>query len=66
MLPRNTVSLLKRFAHFFVTDNCGDHGLEHIDEISTRSKIGNVLSKSRLFAHHSDSKSILANFMPNP
>ena len=54
MQPRNTMLLLKRFAHFFVIGNCGDHGLEHIDEISTRSKIGNILPESRLFARHSD------------
>jgi hypothetical protein len=50
MQPRNTMLLLKRFAHFFVVGNCGDHGLEYIDEISTRSKIGNILPESRLFA----------------
>jgi hypothetical protein len=50
MQPRNTMLLLKRFAHFFVIGNCGDHGLEYIDEISTRSKIGNILPESRLFA----------------
>ena len=54
MQPRNTMLLLKRFAHFFVVGNCGDHGLEYIDEISTRSKIGNILPKSRLFARHSN------------
>ena len=62
MQPRNTMLLLKRFAHFFVVGNCGDHGLEYIDEISTRSKIGNILPESRLFARHSDFKILQTSY----